>query len=141
MRIILSGVAIYPPTYVNLYKYIKKLPSIKNRFGFLAYNEEKECVGYLYCDIDDNKLTIESSYGVYFLHNRKGYGTKIIEFSHQFGKLLGMKDHIVYVSEQNVSSNRVFEKKGFLKCNEYLTRNLPLLGGDHRFYKFYKRIK
>lgn len=83
---------------------------------------------------------MESSYGVYYPYNGRGYGTKIIEFSNRYGKLLGMIEHIAWVSGQNIASKRVFEKNGFVKTKEFEIRNLPLLGGEHKFYKWIKEL-
>ena len=46
-----------------------------------------------------------------------------------------MKEHIVLVSEHNIASNRVFQKHGFVTTKECEIRNLPLLCGNHKFYK------
>lgn len=112
----------------------------ETRFVFLAYNGQNQCVGYCYCDINDDNKTIESSFGVDYSQTRKGYGTQIIEFAHRFGKIVGMHEHIVWVSEQNIASNKVFQKMGFIKTDEHEIRKLPLLGGDHNFYKLKRMI-
>ena len=140
MRITLSGAVIIPPVD-NLYKFAERCIHDENRFVFLAYNDENECIGYVYCDIDDKHKVIESSYGVYYPYNGKGYGTQIIEFSNRYGKQLGMKEHIAWVSEHNMASNRVFQKHGFISTKEWEIRNLPLLGGNHKFYKLTKILK
>lgn len=133
--------ASYPPLSENLYKFVEKCIASENRFVFLAYDDQNQCVGFCYCDIDDVNKTIESAYGVDFVQTRKGYGTQIIEFVHRYGKVLGMHEHIAWVSEQNIASNRVFQKLGFVNSGEHDTRNLPLLGGDHIFYKLTKKIE
>ena len=132
---------IAPPLLENLYKFVEKCIHDENRFVFLAYNDENECIGYVYCDVDDSQQVIESSYGVYYPYNGKGYGTQIIEFSNRYAQLLGMKEHIAWVSEQNIASNRVFQKHGFVNTKECEIRNLPLLGGNHTFYKLTKILK
>lgn len=129
-----------PPTLDNLYKFVEKCQCSKTRFVLLAYNEQNKCVGYCYCDIDDANKTIESSYGVDYSQTRKGYGTQIIEFIHRYGNITGMHEHIAWVSEQNIASNKVFQKLGFTNSGEYEIRNLPLLGGEHKFYKLTKVI-
>ena len=129
-----------PPILDNLYKFVEKCIHDENRFVFLANNDENECVGYVYCDIDDNQKMMESSYGVYYPYNGRGYGTQIIDFSNRYGKLLGMKEHIAWVSEQNIASNKVFQNNGFINSQECETRNLPL-GGNHKFYKLTKKLK
>lgn len=83
---------------------------------------------------------MESSYGVDYSQTRKGYGTQIIEFGHRYGKIVGMHEHIVWVSEQNIASNKVFLKLEFTNGGECELRNLPLLGGSHKFYKLIKMI-
>ena len=131
---------ITPPISDNLYKFVERCMTSETRFVFLAYNEQNQCVGYCYCDIDDDNKTIESSFGVDYSQTRKGYGTQIIEFAHRYGKIVGMNEHIVWVSEQNIASNKVFLKLGFTNSGEYELRNLPLLGGSHKFYKLTKMI-
>ena len=114
MRIISDGVAILPPPFKGILdKFVEQCIHDQNRFVFLAYNDVNECIGYVYCDVDDNQKVIERSYGVYYTYNGQGYGTQIIEFSNRYGKLLGMQDHIAWVSEHNIASNRVFQKKWF----------------------------
>lgn len=85
---------------------------------FLAYNDRDQCVGYCYCDIDDTNKTIESSYGVYYSQTRKGYGKQIIEFVHRYGKIIGMHEHIAWVSERNVASNKVYKSFNFVNSGE-----------------------
>lgn len=131
---------ITPPLLENLYKFVEKCIHDENRFVFLAYNDKNECVGYVYCDIDDNQKMMESSYGVYYPFNGKGYGTRIIEFSNRYARLLGMKEHIAWVSEHNIASNRIFQKNGFVKSKEVEIRQLPLLGGEYKFYKWVKDL-
>lgn len=131
---------ITPPFKGILDKFVEQCIHDQNRFVFLAYNDVNECIGYVYCDVDDNQKVIESSYGVYYTYNGQGYGTQIIEFSNRYGKLLGMQDHIAWVSEHNIASNRVFQKNGFVKSNEVEIRKLPLLGGEHKFFKWIKEL-
>ncbi len=128
----------YPPHSENLYKFVETCMHSETRFVFLAFNEQEQCVGYCYCDIDDVNKTIESAYGVDFSQTRKGYGTQIIDFVNHYGRILGMKEHIAWVSEQNIASNKVFQKFDFTNSGEYEMRNLPLLGGEHKFYKLTK---
>lgn len=47
----------------------------ETRFVFLAYNEQNQCVGYCYCDINNDNKTIESSFGVDYSQTSKGYDT------------------------------------------------------------------
>lgn len=131
---------ISPPEKEKLHRFVEECIYDEKRFVFLVYNEYNECVGFVYCDIDDEKKVIESSYGVYFPFTRKGYGSQIIEFSSRYGLLLGMKEHIAWVSEQNIPSNRVFQKNGFIRTEDHEQRNLPLLGGNHVFYKFTRKL-
>lgn len=131
----------YPPLFDNLYKFVEKCITSESRFVFLAYDGQDCCVGFCYCDIDDDHKTVESAYGVEFSQNGKGYGTQIIEFVHHYGKVLGMREHIAWVSEHNIASNRVFQKLGFSDSGAYDVRHLPLLGGDHIFHKLIKKIE
>ena len=79
MRITSSGAVILPPLD-NLYKFVERCIHDENRFVFLAYNDENECIGYVYCDIDDKHKVIERSYGVYYPYNGKDMAHKSLSF-------------------------------------------------------------
>lgn len=48
----------------------------------------------------------------------------------------GAKEIFSWVSEQNIASYKRYEKLGFIRSHEEEIRNLPLLGGNHKFYKW-----
>lgn len=78
--------------------------------------------------------------GVLERFTRKGVGTWIIEEADGIAKEKGFKTHIAWVSDANVASVRRFAKLGFVKTEEFDIRNIPLAGGNHRYYKWRKHI-
>ena len=55
-------------------------------------------------------------------------------------KQLGGKTCFTWISEGNIASYRRFLKEGFTRTNECEIRNLPLLGGEHKFLKWIKEL-
>ena len=55
-------------------------------------------------------------------------------------KLLGYRRAVGWVSEKNASSLASSAERGWVKTDEYEIRNLPLLGGEHRFVKCVKKF-
>ena len=53
----------------------------------------------------------------------------------------GHKLYVTWISEKNIASLTNILHQGYTKTDEYEIRYLPLLGGEHRFYKFVKEIK
>jgi len=51
-------------------------------------------------------------------------------------KELGAKHIFSWVAEDNIASFKRYEKLGFRKTQEVDKRYLPLLGGEHVFYKW-----
>ena len=43
-----------------------------------------------------------------------------------------------WVSDKNIASYKRYEKLGFIRMEEFEIRNQPLLGGEHKFYKWIK---
>lgn len=53
----------------------------------------------------------------------------------------GHKVFVTWASENNIASVTNMLNEGYIKTEEFDVRNLPLLGGEHRFFKFTKEIK
>jgi len=97
--------------------------------------KSKDKVGYLCLEyIGDN--TAEVSYGVLTEFAGQGIGTYIIK---AFSEFCCSKHLIAWVSENNKASEHCFLKNGFVKTEETEERNLPLVGGVHKFYKWEKK--
>lgn len=88
-------------------------------------------VGYL--SAVENGNTVEISYGVLEQATGKGVATALIQnvISEFFNKTI-----IVWVSEQNIGSEKCLLKNGFVKLDVIETRFLPLKGTEHNFYKW-----
>lgn len=96
-------------------------------------------VGFFYIDWCDDGVFLVPS-GVLKEYTRQGIGTFIIDEADKIAKSKGYTTHVAWVSDSNIGSVKRFEKLGYTKTEEYDTRNLPLLGGNHKYYKWYKKI-
>jgi hypothetical protein len=52
----------------------------------------------------------------------------------------GYKAFSAWISEKNKASEYNSVRSGWTKTDEYEIRNLPLLGGEHKFYKWIKEF-
>ena len=95
-------------------------------------------VGYVqYDDVSEEQVEIRGS-GII-----KSYqGTDAYE---EQGKLLGrhfkergIKRLVTWASEKNIPSEYNLRRSGMHKTNEFEIRNIPLLGGEQKFYKWVK---
>ncbi len=106
---------------------------------FLFYNEENVCVGYSYIDYL-NEFTVEESIGVFSEFSGRGIATKITQFEIEYAKKKGSQLIVSWISENNIPSVKRLLKYGFQKTEEIDYRDLPLLGGQHKFYKYIKNL-
>ena len=58
---------------------------------------------------------------------------------HHFKK--GHKIFVTWASEDNMASVTNLLREGFVQTDMFDVRTLPLLGGEHRFFKFVKEVK
>lgn len=106
---------------------------------FTGLNGGKQAVAFFYMDWQPNgEFRVPS--GVLKEFTRKGIGTFIIDEADKLAKAKGFKTHVAWVSDSNIGSVKRFVKLGFKKTEEHDTRVLPLLGGEHKYYKWYKNI-
>ena len=105
---------------------------------YLVYLDDA-CVAFFYIDIIDED-TIEDTSGVLTQYAGRGIGTWIVETIDCIAIQKGYHKHIAWVSEQNVSSMKRYEKLKYKLSDDVDYRSLPLLGGIHLFRKWYKEL-
>lgn len=80
---------------------------------------------------------IEIGYGVPENQRGHGHGTFAIKQALIQGKMIDTDSRVFgYVLEENVASQRCFEKNGFIRRNIYVERFFPLLGGNRRMWLY-----
>ena len=119
--------------------YTKQLVSNSRRI-YLIY-EGEICCAYFYIDKIDNQTYEAASSGVLSKYMNRGIGTfalsvRVLEIE----KICKKGMIISWMSDKNIASYKRFEKLGFVRTDEFEIRNLPLLGGEHKFYKWVKNI-
>jgi RimJ/RimL family protein N-acetyltransferase len=129
----------HPPEKDTLQIWFEIQINNEKRDIFLFYDEINSCVGYCYFDYIDNK-TFEESIGVYSQFSGQGIATAITNFEIEFAQNHGYTQIKSWISEQNTASIKRVIKNGFIKSSLYEIRKLPLLGGEHKFYKYVKHI-
>lgn len=115
---------------------------IKNhkREIYLVYIENViNAVAFFYIDYCD-KAEFHVPSGVLGEFTKRGIGTWIIQESDRIAIKKGYKMHVAFVSDKNIGSVKRFEKLGFVKTSEYDVRNVPLAGGEQRYYKWVKEV-
>ena len=68
----------------------------------------------------------------------KGIGTYALAMQIFEIQLVTIGEIVSWVSDKNIASYKRYEKLGFIRMDEFEIRNLPLLGGEHKFYKWIK---
>lgn len=112
--------------------FIQQINSKSNREIFIV-KKENVSVGYFNLDNID-EVTSEISYGVVSEFTGLGIGTFIVRNA----STILDKKIVAWVADDNIPSIKCFEKNSFVKTEETQIRNLPLLGGEHIFYKWVK---
>lgn len=118
--------------------YVQQLASDR-RWIYLVY-EGNDCCAFFYLDKIGDETYEATSSGVLSNYTGKGIGTYCVQKRIDIMASLGGKVLFSWIAEDNVSSYKRFEKLGFFKSNEFEIRNLPLLGGEHKFYKWIKYL-
>lgn len=128
------------PNYENFKGwYFHQLKDNLRKIGFGLYNEI--IVGFYYIlPIEGDPNSFELAMGVLSEYGGFGYGTQLIkEAVCVVKKLYKNARCIAWVSEQNLASEHVFMKNGFIKTVKSDKRNLKLLG-EHTFYLWIKIV-
>ena len=106
---------------------------------YLVLDSQIVCAFFYLDKIND--ITYEfSASGVLSQYRGKGIGAYTVEASLDIAASLGATSCISLISEENIASYKRFMNAGFVRTDEYEMRNLPLLGGLHKFYKWIKEI-
>lgn len=115
--------------------YLRQLAS-DCRWIYLVY-EGEDCCGFFYVDkLEDGTYKAASS-GVLSEYMGKGIGTYALAM--QVAEIECLNSGVFsWVSDRNIASYKRYEKLGFIRTDEFEVRNLPLLGGEHKFYKWIK---
>ena len=127
-----------PPNKEKLYIWFERQINNPKRDIFLFY-DNNVCVGYSYIDYI-SEFTIEESVGVYSEFSGKGFASEITKFEVDLAIEKGMREIDSWISESNVASIKRLLKFGFEKKTASDERNLPLLGGIHKFYLYKKSL-
>lgn len=99
------------------------------------YIVKKQNISVGYFNLEDvDEITSEISYGVISEFTGLGIGTFIVRSA----TTILNKKLVAWVANDNIPSIKCFEKNSFAKTDETQIRNLPLLGGEHVFYKWEK---
>lgn len=93
------------------------------------------CVIFYIDKIDDISYEL-SALGVLSDYRGRGIGTYTVNVRLDIIKELGGRYCFTWIAEDNTASYRRFEKLGFRKTEEFEIREIPKLGGMHRFYKY-----
>lgn len=110
---------------------------------FLCDADEEGCpiVGYnQYDDVVEGEIEIR---GTVIKKNYQGTDAREC-FNHlltQHHKDLGHNKRITWISEKNKASEMNAACVGWTKTDVFEVRNLPLLGGEHRFFKWVLNLK
>ena len=127
------------PNRINFLKWYKSQLISNKRSIYLVYEGNEVCA-FFYIDKIDNRTYELSSSGVLSVFSGRGIGTYTVNTRIDIIRSLGGKICITWIAENNIGSYKRFEKIGFVRTDEYEVRNLPLLGGEHKFYKWVKKL-
>lgn len=124
--------------------YIEKiLNNPKTHVLFLCDADEKDCPIVAYTQYDDISPIEVEIRGTVIKRQYQGtdaYGElNRLTMEHHIHK--GHKIFVTWASENNIASVVNMLKEGYIQTDVFDVRNLPLLGGEHRFFKFIKEIE
>ena len=126
------------PEKKSFYEWYQRQLASDHRWIYLVYEGQK-CCAFFYVDkLKDGNFEAASS-GVLSDFMGKGIGTYALAMQIFEIQLVTTRGGIVsWVSDKNIASYKRYEKLGFIRMDEFEIRNLPLLGGEHKFYKWIK---
>lgn len=126
------------PEKDSFYQWYQRQLASDCRWIYLVY-EDEDCCAFFYVDkLEDGTYEAASS-GVLSEYMGKGIGTYALAMQVVEIERISMGGGISsWVSDQNIASYKRYEKLGFIRTDELEVRNLPLLGGKHKFYKWIK---
>lgn len=126
------------PEKESFYQWYLQQLSSESRWIYLVY-EGPDCCAFFYVDkLEDGSYEAASS-GVLTEYMGKGIGTYALLNQVAEIRKKGYGGGILsWVSDKNIASYKRYEKLGFIRTGEFEVRNLPLLGGKHKFFKWIK---
>lgn len=129
------GGFITPPNREKFLDHYTQLIQGNETILFMVWDEDMP-VGYLQLT-RNSELEIEIGYGVSEKYRGKGYGTfavsAALEICHNMDPCINV---IGYIREDNISSQKCFEKNGFCRQKKFKVHNFPLAGGDMKMYLY-----
>ena len=137
--ILWSGFATAPDRERFLKYYKEKVLQNPNTHLMLQYDEDLDdttIVGYVqYDDIAENEVEIRGSGILKSYQGTDAYQEQGNLLGKHFAEK-GVKKLVTWASEKNVPSEFNLKRSGMHKTEEFEIRNIPLLGGEHRFFKW-----
>ena len=127
------------PEKKSFYEWYQRQLASDHRWIYLVYDHEDVCA-FFYLDKIDNITYELSSSGVLSQFTGRGIGSYTVRARLDIIQSLGGRIGITWIAEDNVASYRRFENEGFTRTGKYEIRNLPLLGGEHKFFKWIKQL-
>lgn len=125
------------PNREQFYEWYKAQLKSDKRTIYLVYEYDSPCAFFYIDKVDEISYELSSS-GVISQFTGKGIGSYTVRVRLEIIQDLGGKKCITWIAENNIASYKRFINEGFVRTKEYEIRNLPLLGGEHKFYKWIK---
>ena len=122
--------------------YVEKIINNSKTHVMLLHDTEEDDSIIGYVQYDDITAESVETRGSGIIKRFQGIGAYQImsELLHEIFKEKGVKYIETWASEKNKPSVYNLEVEGYTRLDEYEMRNLPLLGGEHRFYKWIKQF-
>lgn len=127
------------PDRTQFYKWYEKAIQSETRFMYIVHCNNKP-IAYFSVEKTSNDEYELANVGVIGTHTGNGLGTYLLKCAEDIALKNGAKTLSAWVSENNIASYKMFLKLGYEKQTTYDVRHLPLLGGEHRFFKYVKKI-
>lgn len=128
------------PNKDRFYEWYKTQLKSDKRTIYLVYAPDNPCAFFYIDKVNDMTYELSSS-GVLSQYAKKGIGSYTVCVRLEIIRDLGGKKCVTWIAEDNIASYKRFIKEGFTRTEEYKIRNLPLLGGEHKFYKWIKELR
>lgn len=119
--------------------YLNNYRSVKRTIYLVIY--DTEIVGFFYLDKLNENIFEAASSGILQEYCNLGLGTKTIIWREELAKANGAQIIETWVSEFNHSSYRRLIKRGWQRTSDFEFRDVPLAGGQQKFYKWKKNLK
>lgn len=127
------------PERDSFYQWYQRQLASDCRWIYLVY-EDDTCCAFFYIDKREDGSYEAASSGVLSEFMGKGIGTYALSMQVAEIKTFNGSEVSSWVSDGNIASYKRYEKLGFSRTDEFEVRNLPLLGGVHKFYKWIKEL-